>query len=169
MEALANWYESGLGTWMPKQLFVALVSMVPLVELRGGIVVARLLNMSLLEGNIFAIIGNIIPIPFILLFIKKIFAVFKEKHILVRFVEWLERRAEEKSKGKERGIFVFLLLFVGIPIPGTGAWMGSLIAALYDFDIKKASLAIFCGLLIATAIMDTLAYFVPGLFGFTVG
>ena len=169
METLVQWYESGLGTWMPKQLFVSLVSMLPLVELRGGIVVARLLNLSLLEGNLFAILGNIIPIPFILLFIKKIFEFFKKKHIMVRFVEWLERRAEKKSKGKERGVFIFLLLFVGIPIPGTGAWMGSLIASLYEFDIKKASLAIFLGLLVATIIMDTLAYFVPGIFGFTVG
>ena len=169
MEALANWYESAVGSWMPKQLFVSLVSMVPLIELRGGIIVARLLNMSLLEGNIFAIIGNIIPIPFILLFIKKIFTFMKEKRILVRFVEWLERRAEKKSKGKERGVFVFLLLFVGIPIPGTGAWTGSLIASLYEFDIKKASLAIFLGLLVATAIMDILAYLVPGIVGFTVG
>ena len=100
MEALVSWYESGLGTWMPKQLFVALVSMVPLVELRGGIVVARLLNMSLLEGNIFAIVGNIIPIPFILLFIKKIFAFFKEKHILVRFVEWLEKRDQAATSSR---------------------------------------------------------------------
>ena len=169
MEALANWYETTVGSWMPKQLFVSLVSMVPLIELRGGIVVARLLNMSLLEGNIFAIIGNIIPIPFILLFIKKIFAFFREKRILVKFVEWLERRAEKKSKGMDRGFFTFLLLFVGIPIPGTGAWMGSLIAALYELDIKKASLAIFLGLLLATLIMDLLAYFAPGLFGFTVG
>ena len=168
MEALVHWYEAGLGTWLPKQLFVSLVSMVPLVELRGGVVVARLLNIPLWEGNIYAIIGNIIPIPFILLFIKKIFSFMREKRIAVKFVDWLERRAEKKSKGKERGFFVFLMLFVGIPIPGTGAWMGSLIAALYEFDIKKSLLAIFLGLLMATAIMDTLAYFVPGLFGFTV-
>lgn len=168
MQALVQWYESGLGAWMPKQLFVSLVSMVPLVELRGGIVVARLLALPLYQAILFSILGNIIPIPFILLFIKKIFAWMKEKHILTKFVAWCERRAEKKSKGKERGIFIFLLLFVGIPIPGTGAWMGSLIAALYDFDIKKASFAIFLGLLMATAIMVGLAYLVPGLFGFTV-
>ena len=168
MQALANWYASGLGTWMPAQLFVSLVSMIPLVELRGGIVVARLLSLPLWQAITFSIIGNIIPIPFILLFIKKIFAWMKKKHILTRFVAWCERRAEKKSKGKERGIFIFLLLFVGIPIPGTGAWMGSLIAALYDFDIKKASFAIFLGLIMATAIMVALAYLVPGLFGFTV-
>lgn len=169
MEALVEWFESGIGAWMPKQLFVSLVSMVPLIELRGGVVVARLLNLPLWQGNLFSILGNIVPIPFVLLFIKKIFSFMKERHILVKFVEWLERRAEKKSKGKERGVFTFLLIFVGIPLPGTGAWTGSLIASLYEFDIKKASLAIFLGLLLATAIMDVLAYFVPGLFGFTVG
>lgn len=169
MKELANWYAEKLGSWMPGQLFVSLVSLLPLIELRGGIVVGRLLNLPLWQANLFSIIGNIIPIPFILLFVKKIFAFMKEKHILVRFVGWLEKRAEKKAKGKERGIFLFLLLFVGIPIPGTGAWTGSLIAALYDFDIKKASLAIFLGLILATVIMDVLAYFIPGLFGFTVG
>ena len=112
MQALANWYASGLGTWMPAQLFVSLVSMIPLVELRGGIVVARLLSLPLWQAITFSVIGNIIPIPFILLFIKKIFAWMKKKHILTKFVAWCERRAEKKSKGKERGIFIFLLLFV---------------------------------------------------------
>ncbi|MBR4768234.1 MAG: small multi-drug export protein [Lachnospiraceae bacterium] len=168
MQGLAEWYEINVSTWMPKQVFVALVSMLPLIELRGGIVVARLLNMPLWEGNLWSIVGNIIPIPFILLFLKRIFTFLKERRILVRFVEWLERKAEKKSKGMDRGFFTFLLLFVGIPIPGTGAWTGSLISSVYELDIKKASLAIFLGLLMATVIMDVLAYFVPGLFGFTV-
>ncbi|MBQ6036942.1 MAG: small multi-drug export protein [Lachnospiraceae bacterium] len=163
MEAIASWYENSLGTWMPKEVFVTLVSMIPLIELRGGIVVGRLLNMSLLSCNIFCIIGNIIPIPFILLFIRRIFSWMKEKNVLTRFVAFLETRAANKESGRERGQFVFLWLFVGIPIPGTGAWTGSLIASLFEYDIKKASLAIFLGILTAAVIMDTLAYLVPGL------
>ncbi len=163
MEAIATLYENSLGTWMPKELFVTLVSMIPLIELRGGIVVGRLLNMSLLSCNIFCIIGNIIPIPFILLFIRKIFAWMKEKNLMTKFVSYLERKAANKEKSRERGQFVFLWLFVGIPLPGTGAWTRSLIASLFEYDIKKASLAIFLGILTAAVIMDVLAYLVPGL------
>ncbi len=163
MEAIASWYESTLGTWMPKQIFVFLVSMIPLIELRGGLVIARLLDMSFVQANIFCIVGNIVPIPFILLFIRKIFSFMKKHNILKKMVEKLENRAARKSKGAERGEFAFLLTFVGIPLPGTGAWTGSLIASVMQYDIKKASLAIFLGILMAAAIIDILAYALPGL------
>ncbi len=163
MEAIASWYESTLGSWMPKQIFVFLVSMVPLIELRGGLVIARLLQMPFWQANVFCIIGNIVPIPFILLFIRKIFAFMKAHNILKKLVVKLETRAAKKSKGAERGEFAFLLGFVGIPLPGTGAWTGSLIASVMQYDIKKASLAIFLGILMAAAIIDILAYALPGL------
>ena len=157
-DALVNWYNNSLGQFLPKELFVFFVSMIPLVELRGGVVVAKLLGIKLLKANLICIVGNIIPIPFILLFIEKIFAFMKKHKILKGFVEWCEKRAEKKSAGAEKGFFVFLLLFVGIPIPGTGAWMGSLIAALYDFEIKKASVAIFLGIILAACIMSVFSY-----------
>ena len=163
MDAIVTWYESGIGAWLPKEVFCFLVSMVPLVELRGGLIVAKLLDIPLLWANVICIVGNIVPIPFILLFIRQIFAFMKEHGILVKFVEWLERHAEKKSKGQERGEFIFLWLFVGIPIPGTGAWTGSLIASLFRYDIKKASLAIFLGILTATVLMDILSYGLLGL------
>ena len=164
LDALANWYNNSLGQFLPKDLFVFFVSMIPLVELRGGLVIAKILNIELLKANVICIIGNIIPIPFILLFIKQIFAFMKKHNILKGFVEWCERRAEKKSAGAERGLFVFLLLFVGIPIPGTGAWMGSLIAALFDFDIKKASIAIFLGIILAAIIVSVFSYGLLDLF-----
>lgn len=163
MEAIAAWYENSIGTWMPKEIFVMLVSMIPLIELRGGIIIGRLLGMSLASCNLFCIIGNIIPIPFILLFVRQIFKWMKEKNIAKKFVLWLEKRATKKEKSREKGQFLFLLLFVGIPLPGTGAWTGALIASLFEYDIKKASLAIFLGILLAAAIMDTLSYLLPGL------
>lgn len=163
MEAIVTWYESGIGAWMPKELFCFFVSMIPLIELRGGLVAAKLLDIPLLFANLICIAGNIVPIPFILLFIRGIFAWMKEHHILVGFVEWLEKHAEKKSKGQERGQFVFLWLFVGVPLPGTGAWTGSLIASLFRYDIKEASLAILLGLLTATLIMDILSYGLLGL------
>lgn len=162
-DALVNWYNNSLGQFLPKEVFVFFVSMIPLVELRGGVIIAKLLGIKLFKANLICIIGNIVPIPFILLFIKQIFAFMKKHGILKGFVEWCERRAEKKSAGAEKGFFVFLLLFVGIPIPGTGAWMGSLISALYDFDIKKASLAIFLGIILAAVIMSIFSYGVLGL------
>ncbi len=163
-ESLVNLYNNSLGTFLPKEVFIFLVSMVPLVELRGGLIIAKLLGIKLLKANVICIIGNIVPIPFILFFIKKIFAFMKKHNILKGFVEKLENRAAKKrEEGAEKGEFLFLLLFVGIPIPGTGAWTGSLIASLFEFDIKKASVAIFLGLLVAALIMSIFSYGFLGL------
>ena len=163
MESLVQFYENSLGSWMPREIFIFLVSMVPLVELRGGLVIAKLLDVGLLPANLICIIGNIVPIPFILLFIRRIFEFMKKHNILKKLVLKLEERAAKKSKGAERGEFIFLLTFVGIPIPGTGAWTGSLIASLFKYDIKKASLAIFLGIIMAAIIMDILSYGLLGL------
>lgn len=157
-QALVDWYNSSLGNFLPKELFIFFVSMLPLIELRGGVLIGSLLGVPLIKGNIICIIGNIIPIPFILLLIKKIFAFMKEHNILKGLVLKLEDRASKKSDGVEKGEFAFLLAFVGIPLPGTGAWTGSLIASLLEFDIKKASIAIFLGILVATIIMDIVSY-----------
>ena len=135
MESLVQFYENSLGSWMPREVFIFLVSMVPLVELRGGLVIAKLLDVGLLPANIICIIGNIVPIPFILLFIRRIFEFMKKHNILKKLVLKLEERAAKKSKGAERGEFIFLLTFVGIPIPGTGAWTGSLIASLFKCSL----------------------------------
>lgn len=162
MESLINWYQSSLGSFLPKEVFVFIVSMLPLIELRGGLLCASMLGIPLIKANIICVAGNIVPIPFILLFIKKIFEFMKKHNILKKLVLKLEERATKKSKGAEKGEFLFLLLFVGIPLPGTGAWTGSLIASLLEFDIKKASVAIFLGLLMAVVIMDILSYGVLG-------
>ena len=167
-QALVDWYNASLGNFLPKELFIFFVSMLPLIELRGGVLIGSLLGVPLIKGNIICIIGNIIPIPFILLLIKKIFAFMKEHNILKGLVLKLEDRASKKSDGVEKGEFAFLLAFVGIPLPGTGAWTGSLIASLLEFDIKKASIAIFLGIVVATIIMDIVSYgglqFLMGLF-----
>ena len=158
MQSLVDWYNNSLGGWLPKEVFIFIVSMVPFIELRGGILVASLLDISLFKANVICILGNLVPIPFILLFIRSIFKFMKEHNILKSLVEKLEARANRKSQGAEKGEFIFLLLFVGIPLPGTGAWMGSLIASLLEFDIKKAVLAILLGILMAAIIMDIVSY-----------
>ena len=162
MQSLVDWYNNSLGSFMPKEVFIFLVSMVPLIELRGGLVIASLLKIPLIKANIICIIGNILPIPFILLFIKKLFEFMKKHNIFKGLIEKLEKRAMKKSDGVEKGEFIFLLLFVGVPLPGTGAWTGSLIASLLEKDIKKASVAIFLGILMAAIIMDIVSYGVLG-------
>lgn len=167
-QALVDWYNTSLGNFLPAELFVFFVSMLPLIELRGGVLIGSLLGIPLIKGNIICIIGNMLPIPFILLLIKQIFAFMKKHNILKGLVLKLEERASKKSDGAEKGEFAFLLTFVGIPLPGTGAWTGSLIASLLEFDIKKASLAIFLGVIVATVLMDIISYgglqFIMGLF-----
>jgi uncharacterized membrane protein len=108
------------------------------------------------------IIGNIVPIPFILLFLKQIFGMLKKVKLFRPLVEKLENRAMKKSGTIRKYEFLGLLLFVGIPLPGTGAWTGSLIATLLEIDIKKASLAIFLGILMATVIMTVVSYGIVG-------
>ena len=106
--------------------------------------------------------GNIIPIPFILLFIRQIFKLMKKTKVFRGLIERLENRAMGKSDQIKRYEFLGLLLFVGVPLPGTGAWTGSLIASLLEVDIKKSSVAIFCGLIMATVIMYVVSYGIVG-------
>ena len=119
---------------------------------------ASLLMVPEAEAIPICIIGNILPIPFILFFIKKIFQWMKNFKIFRGLVEKLENRAMGKSDRIRKYEFWGLMLFVGIPLPGTGAWTGALIASLLGIDIKKSSLAILCGIAIATVIMYVISY-----------
>ena len=108
------------------------------------------------------IVGNIIPIPFILLFIRQIFKVLKKTKLFRGLIIRLENRAMKKSDQVKKYEFWGLMLFVGIPLPGTGAWTGSLIASLLEIDIKKSSMAILCGIIMATVIMYIVSYGLVG-------
>lgn len=158
MESIATWFASTLGQHVSAQVVIFITSLIPILECRGGLIVASLLKVNIWQAIPICVIGNIIPIPFILFFIKKIFAWLKRFSFARLFVEKLEKRAMNKSDGMNHGEFLGLLLFVGIPLPGTGAWTGSLIASLLEMDIKKASIAIFLGVLLATLIVSTLSY-----------
>ena len=164
MQAIAEWFASVTQGKIPRELAVMLVSMIPLLELRGGMIVARLLDLEYWKSVIFCVLGNIIPIPFILLFIKQIFKWMKKFKGLGKIAEFFEKRAMKKSDKFKNGEFVALIFFVGIPIPGTGAWMGSLIASLLEMDIKKAVLAELIGLVMAMTVISILTYFIPGIF-----
>ena len=166
MRVVAEWFAQVTGGHIPPQLAVMLISMVPLLELRGGMIVARILDLPYWQSVICCVVGNIIPIPFILLFIKQIFKWMKNFKGLGKIAQFFEDRAMKKSDKFKNGEFVALILFVGIPLPGTGAWMGSLIAALLEMDIKKAVLAELIGLAMAMTIMSILTYLLPGVFTF---
>ena len=150
-------------TGMPNWLIVGIVSMVPLIELRGGLIAAALLGMPLWEGILFCLIGNIIPVPFILLFITPIFNWLKRTKLFRPLVEKIEARSMGKSDKIKKAEFWGLVLFVGIPLPGTGAWTGSLIACLLNIDKKKAFCAVIIGLLLATTIMCIFTYGIPAI------
>lgn len=140
-----------------KEIIVFLVSMLPILELRGSLIVAGFLKMEFLATYIIAVLGNMLPIPFILLFIEKIFTLLKKtraKNLVVK----LENKALSKSDQiKKYGKFG-LFLFVAIPLPGTGAWTGSLIAVLLRMKMKDSLPWIFLGVLTAGLIMSLLAF-----------
>jgi uncharacterized membrane protein len=144
--------------FLPPQILVVIVSMLPVIELRGGIPLARLLMLPLWQAIVFSAIGNILPIPFILLFVEKVFDWLRPTKLFGPLVEKLEKRALSKSDGIKKAEFWGLALFVGIPLPGTGGWTGSLAASLLKIDIKKASLAILLGIAIASTIMSLISY-----------
>lgn len=158
MEKLAAAFAVTLGKYVSKEAVVFLISMIPILELRGGLIVSKLLQVPITTAIPLCIIGNIIPIPFILLFIKQIFKWMKKIRIFRGLVERLEAKAMGKSDNIRKYEFWGLVLFVGIPLPGTGAWTGSLIAALLDVDFKKAVLAELLGIAIATIIMSIFSY-----------
>ena len=141
-----------------KELIVFIISMLPILELRGGLIAASLLNMNPVTSFIVCFLGNILPIPFILWFITPLFNKMKKTKLFSGLVDKLENKAMSKKEQIEKYEFWGLLLFVGIPLPGTGAWTGCLIAALLDMNKKKSFLAASLGVLLAGIIMMILSF-----------
>lgn len=158
MESLVAWFMETLGGKISKELIVFVISMVPILELRGGLLAASVLQIPIVKAITLCVIGNIIPVPFILLLITPIFNWLKQTKTFRPFVEKLENRAMGRSEQIEKYEFWGLVLFVGIPLPGTGAWTGSLIASLLGVKFKKAFPAIIVGIILATVIMSILSY-----------
>ena len=159
-QALAEKMTELLGG-LPPILIPFIISMIPILELRGGLIAASLLGIPMWEAIGVCIIGNILPIPFILLFIEKILNWMESCKIgwMRRLAIWLKERGTGKKAETIRKMeFIGLLLFVGIPLPGTGAWTGSLIASLLHVSRKKSVPAIFLGLILATVIMTVVSY-----------
>lgn len=146
MEGLIHYFEQF------KELGVFIISMIPVVELRGAIPVGIGMGINPLLVYLMCVIGNMIPVPFILAFIRPVFNVLKKTKLL-GFVKKIEDKALNKSKKvQERSVFG-LLLFVAIPLPGTGAWTGALIASLLNMRYKNALPSIFLGIVISGVIV----------------
>ena len=133
--------------------------MIPVLELRASIPVGSSLGLNAWQCAIAAIVGNMIPVPFVILFIRKIFAYLKENWPkLSRFVERLEAKAEKKKPLVQKYAILGLTLLVAIPLPGTGAWTGALVAAMLDIRLKRAIPCILLGVVIAAVIVTMITY-----------
>lgn len=147
---------------LPKELVVFIISMIPILELRGGLIAAAILGVEWAVAFPICVIGNMLPIPFILLFIRKILDWLKKFPKFKKLTDWLEQKAEKGGKQIEKYSFFGLLIFVGIPLPGTGAWTGALAANALNMRLKKSLPGIFFGVIMAGIIISILAYFIPG-------
>lgn len=140
--------------------------MVPLVELRVAVPYAVAMGLPTIPSYIVAIIGNMLPVPFIFFFARKILEWGKDKKYIGKFFTWCLQKGEkggEKLKSKAgRGLYVALLLFVGIPIPGTGAWTGTLAASILNLDFKKSVIVVMAGVILAGVIMLVASFGVVG-------
>lgn len=148
----------------PPQLAVFFCSMIPIIELRGAIPLGCVLGLPFWQSFLISIVGNLIPAPFILLFIHKIIEWLKRFKLTRKMALWAERRAEVKSEKRENLSFLGLALFVAIPLPGTGAWTGSLVANFLGIRFRKALLAVIVGVLVAGVVVTCITYGVAGIF-----
>ena len=142
---------------MKKYFWVFLIAMVPLIEIRGAIPYAVGFGLPLVPSILVAVLGNMLPVPFIFLFARKVLEWGKDKKVIGKFFTWCLEKGEKggcKLEAKAgHGLYWALFLFVGIPLPGTGAWTGTLAASILNMDFKKSTLAIMAGVVLAGAIM----------------
>lgn len=143
-------------------LLIFFVSMVPIIELRGAIPISQGLHLPMMESYIVCIVGNMLPVPVIYLFARKVLEWGADKPLIGKFFTWCLEKGEKGGRKLQekagKGLFLALLLFVGIPIPGTGAWTGTLAASILDMDFKSTTAAVMLGVLLAGIIMMVLSF-----------
>ena len=147
-----------------KELIVFIISILPILELRGGLIAASLLGLNPVSGYIVSIIGNILPVPFILLFINKILEWMRESKVKFfnKIAKWLDKKAKKHRDVIDKYGYLGLILFVGIPLPGTGAWTGCLAASVLEMNRKKSFICVMLGILMASIIMMIISYGIIG-------
>ena len=158
MDSVVQQIVDMFGGTIPSQLIVFIVSMIPILELRGSILAAGFMDVSFLETYVVAVLGNLLPIPFILMFIKKILEWMKSTKAFSRIANAIEKKALSKREQIDKYGYFGLFLFVAIPLPGTGAWTGALLAVLLGMKNKKAFIPIALGVMAAGLVMSLLAF-----------
>ena len=147
---------------LKKYLWVFFISMLPVIELRGAIPVSQGLGLPLLQSYIIAVLGNMLPVPFIYLFARKILIWGADKPLIGKPFTWCLQKGEKGGKELEakagNGLFIALMIFVAIPLPGTGAWTGTLAASILDMKFKQSVIAVMFGVLIAGVIMGLISF-----------
>lgn len=145
-----------------KEVIIFIISLMPILELRGGLLAATLLKVEFIRALVICVIGNVLPIPFVLLFLEKILNIFEKWKVTAKVVRWLEKKADSKREQIDKYGYLGLILFVGIPLPGTGAWTGSLVAIMLGLDKKKSFICILIGVILASIIMSIVSYGILG-------
>ena len=161
IQSIENFLLKKLG----RSLAVFICSMIPIIELRGSIPLGASIGIPFWQNYLISVIGNMIPVPFILLFISSVLSWMSKSKIkwISKLAGWVYKRADKNKSKIEKYTFWGLFIFVAIPIPGTGAWTGSLIAALLNIKFSKSIIAVFLGVLAAGVIMTLISYGVVGL------
>ncbi len=168
VENLVALFTNALSGTLSGELICFVISLFPILELRGGLLAASpaFLDVPISHALPLCIIGNLLPIPFVLLLIEKIIAWMEHFKPTARFANWLKDKADKNKDQIVKYGFWGLVIFIGVPLPGTGAWTGSLVAAFLHMPFRKAFLACILGVLMASAIMCVVSYGILGtLFG----
>ena len=163
-KAIINSLSGLLALPFGKQCIVFVISLMPILELRGGLIAAALLGLPPWESYVIAIIANLIPVPFIIYLIETVILKMQNSKIglFKSFANWIYKKVDKNKGSIERYGFLGLIIFVGVPLPGTGAWTGALIAAMLNMDRKKALLAITIGVFMAIIIMMLISFGILG-------
>ena len=166
MESIAHSIVAALDGKIAPELIAFIVSLLPVLELRGGLIAAKLMDIEFWKAFVICYVGNMLPIPFILLFIRRIFNFLKRFQKFEKIIDKLEARSLRKADKVKKYRLWGLFLFVAIPLPGTGAWTGALVADIFDIRIKHSLPIIAVGVLTAGIIMTALSYGLFGALGF---
>lgn len=161
MESLVEFF-IGIFGGISKEIIIFIISLMPILELRGGLLAASLLDIEYIRALVICIAGNVLPIPFVLLFLRFVLDLFSKWSVTKKIVNWLEKKVDSKREQIDKYGYFGLILFVGIPLPGTGAWTGALLAVMLGLSRKKSFVCILIGVLIAAAIMSILSYGILG-------
>lgn len=166
MESIAHSIVAALDGKIAPELIAFIVSLLPVLELRGGLIAAKIMDIEFWKAFVICYVGNMLPIPFILLFIRRIFNFLKRFQKFEKIIDKLEARSLRKADKVKKYRLWGLFLFVAIPLPGTGAWTGALVADIFDIRIKHSLPIIAVGVLTAGIIMSALSYGLFGALGF---